>query len=92
MKKNVLKKIAAGFVASVTVAAFALALAPMAAQAKIVSPFIKIVPGYAAPGYVYRPTVAVAYRPTPFMRIVPGYTAPGYRPKIGYVMTYRPWR
>lgn len=96
MTKNTLKKLAATFVASVGVAAFALALAPAVAEAKL-SPFIRIVPGYSAagyraPGYVYRPATQVpGYRVTPVTRIVPGYTAPGYR-VTGPVLTYRPGR
>lgn len=92
MTKNTLKKIAATFVASVSVAAFAIALAPTVAQAKMTS-FIKIVPGYSMPGYKvpYRPATTIGYRVTPKTKIVPGYTAPGYRAK-GFVTTYRPGR
>lgn len=93
MTKNLLKKVTVTFIASVGVAAFALALAPTIAQAKV-SPFIRIVPGYIVPGYkapsVYRPATTIGYRVTP-IKVVPGYTAPGYR-STGKIQVYRPGR
>ena len=86
------------FVASIAVAAFAIALVPTVVEAKLPT-FVKIIPGYTAPAYrptgtvqTYRPaSMAPGYRVTPKLRVVPGYTAPAYRP-TGYVKTYRPAR
>lgn len=89
MTKQLLKKIVATFVASVSVAAFAIALVPSMAEAKL-TPFMKIIPGYVVPGYrapvkVYRPVGTAGYRVTPVMKVVPGYS-----PAKTYGTVYRP--